>query len=103
MFRVSFAFVAFAAGSLVLGVGMGIYMGVQQDFALAPVHAHLNLLGWVSLAIFGLVYRAFPELAFPRAATLHLALSGAGAVLFPVGLYLEIFQERGELIAVAED
>jgi hypothetical protein len=27
------------------------------------VHAHLNLLGWVTLALFGLYYRAFPAAA----------------------------------------
>jgi len=25
-----------------------------------PTHAHMNLLGWVSMALFGLIYQAFP-------------------------------------------
>jgi hypothetical protein len=29
------------------GMGFGIFMGIRQDFALAPAHAHLNLLGFV--------------------------------------------------------
>ena len=36
-------------GVVVLLVGMlaGVAMGIEQDFALAPAHAHLNLVGGV--------------------------------------------------------
>jgi hypothetical protein len=38
-------------GAVVLLIGMlaGIAMGIEQDFALAPAHAHLNLVGGVLL------------------------------------------------------
>lgn len=101
MFRVSLAFVALASACLVCGVSIGIHMGAERDFALAPVHAHLNLLGWVSLAVYGLAYRVYPELTRPRVAIAHFAISGAGAILFPIGLYLEIFHESAAVIAVA--
>ena len=45
------------------GIALGLYMAGSGDHALHPVHAHLNLLGWVTLALFGLFYRAFPEAA----------------------------------------
>ncbi len=48
---------------LVLGVGLGIAMGMSGNHTLFPVHAHLNLLGWASLALIGLIYRQFPEIA----------------------------------------
>jgi hypothetical protein len=32
-------------------------MGIAQDFTLSPAHAHLNLLGWVTMAIYGLYHR----------------------------------------------
>ena len=38
---------------LVLGVGLGIYMGASGDHVMVPVHAHFNLLGWASLAPLG--------------------------------------------------
>ena len=31
-------------------------MGITASFTQVPVHAHLNLLGWVSMALFGLIY-----------------------------------------------
>jgi hypothetical protein len=41
---------------LSVGIGLGIHMGVAHDFTLAPVHAHINLLGWVTNAIIALVF-----------------------------------------------
>jgi hypothetical protein len=40
------------------GMVLGIVMGMSQDFTLAPAHAHINLLGWVSMALYGLYHRA---------------------------------------------
>jgi Mg/Co/Ni transporter MgtE len=31
-------------------------MGSHQDFTMAPAHAHLNLVGWASLALMGTFY-----------------------------------------------
>src|ERR1700736_6694595 len=45
---------------LLLGMLAGIAMGIQQNFTLAPAHAHLNLIGGVLLFLFGLFYRLFP-------------------------------------------
>lgn len=36
---------------LMTGVSMGIYMAISHDFTLSPVHAHVNLLGWVTNAL----------------------------------------------------
>jgi hypothetical protein len=39
---------------------LGGFMGMTQQFTLAPVHAHLLLLGWASLALAGIVYHLYP-------------------------------------------
>jgi hypothetical protein len=59
---------------LLIGVSLGIFMGVTQDFALRPVHAHLNLLGWTTLALAGLIYGVFPALAASRLAAVQFWL-----------------------------
>ena len=41
---------------LVGGAGLGIYMATSHDFLLKPVHAHANLLGWATNALFGCFY-----------------------------------------------
>ena len=57
-----------AALYFVAGVAMGIGMAASQNHSLAPVHAHVNLLGWVSLGLFGLFYRVVPEAAASKLA-----------------------------------
>ncbi|MDO9707884.1 hypothetical protein [Paracraurococcus lichenis] len=89
--RLPLLFLASAALCLVIGVGMGIAMGIAHDFHFAPVHAHLNLLGWTSLALMGLTYRAWPELAERRVpAIAQYVLSATAAFAFPFGIYLSI-------------
>lgn len=101
MIRHDLWFILIAATSLVLGVILGIYMGLAHDFSLAPVHAHINLLGWASLALFGLAYRAYPGLRDGRTANLHLVLSGTSGFLMPAGLLLALTQGSAILVIAA--
>lgn len=52
----TFCFLTAALAALT-GMSLGIYMGISQDFTFAPAHAHLNLLGWVTMALYGLYHR----------------------------------------------
>jgi hypothetical protein len=58
----------------VVAVGLGVYMGASGDHSLHSVHAHLNLLGWVSLAIIGLIYHAMPAAGESRLASIQFWL-----------------------------
>ena len=71
---------------LVIGLLWGIEMGIRQDFALAPAHAHLNLIGGVLLFLAGLYYRLFPQAGASPLAKFQGGLHIAGAVLFPLGI-----------------
>jgi hypothetical protein len=64
-------FLRLAVLYLIAGVGLGLYMAASKDHSLFPVHAHLNLLGWVTLALFGLFYRFVPAAANTRLARLQ--------------------------------
>lgn len=101
MNRIDLKFLLLAALSLVAGVSLGIFMGITHDFQLAPVHAHLNLLGWASLALFGIVYRLYPEMAAGRMAAAHFLLAAPAAVLFPIGIALAVLSERPLVAIVA--
>jgi cbb3-type cytochrome oxidase subunit 1 len=70
----------------VAGIALGIFMGVNQDFRLAHMHAHLNLLGWVSFFIFGGYYALFPQVAEGLLPKLHYGLCLIGLVVFMIGL-----------------
>jgi len=101
MKRIDIYFLLLATVILLAGASLGIKMGMTEDFQLTPVHAHLNLAGWASLALFGLVYRAYPQLAQRRLATVHFILSGTGAVLLPIGIGLAILKNQPALAIVA--
>lgn len=57
-----------------LAIGLGVYMGASHDHSLMTVHAHTNLLGWVTMALIGLIYHVFPRAAASMAATLQFWL-----------------------------
>lgn len=48
---------------LVIGVVLGNVMGATHNVALAPLHAHLNLLGFVVMMLAGLWFRVVPAAA----------------------------------------
>lgn len=94
MKRIDVYFLLLATLLLVAGAGLGIKMGTSEDFQLTPVHAHLNLAGWASLALFGLVYRSYPQLAQKRIALYHFILSASGAVLLPIGIGFAVLRNQ---------
>lgn len=101
MNRVDRYFLLLSAACLIAGVSLGIGMGIAHDFQFAPVHAHINLLGFVSLAVFGIVYKLYPELGRSRLAAAHLAVAAPSAVLFPLGIYLSIAHDNPGLAIAA--
>jgi hypothetical protein len=81
-------------GAVILLIGMlaGIAMGIQQDFVLAPAHAHLNLVGGVLLFLFGLYYRLIPEAGSSMLAKVQGWLHIGGAMLFPAGVAIVVLK-----------
>lgn len=85
--RISYAFFSLAALCGLTGMMWGIHMGATQDFLTHPAHAHLNLVGWVSLAIMGAFY-ALDRTAPRTLAWINFILSGLGAIILPIGILL---------------
>jgi hypothetical protein len=84
---------------LLFGMLAGIVMGIKQDFALAPAHTHLNLVGGVLLFLFGLYYRLIPAAGTDRLAKVQGWLHMIGAIVFPAGVAIVIL--KGEsLVAI---
>jgi hypothetical protein len=93
--RVSAAF--FAVGALLLlgGMALGEYMGSHEDFQLAPLHAHINLLGWVTLALFGTFYALTKDTYSPGLAWTNFILSSLGVLTMIPLLYLTLTTSDG--------
>lgn len=97
----SVTFLRIAVVYLVLGALLGLGMGITERFTLAPVHAHLLLLGWASLALAGIVYHLHPAAAQTRLARLHFWLHNAGLPVFMVGLAMLLSGTAGATPVVA--
>ena len=79
--RVSAAFFAFGALCLFVGMTLGMQMGGSGDFTLMPAHAHLNLLGWVTMSIYGAFYALTRETLSEKLAWTNFGLSAAGVIV----------------------
>ena len=86
-----------------IGIVLGIVMGIRQDFVLMPAHAHLNLLGFVTMFLSALYYRVVPEAAASGLARYQAIVSVAGAVVFPIGIACVLVggHDRFEPVVVA--
>lgn len=74
---------------LAIGVTLGLIMAIGYDWGLVPfltpAHAHINLLGWVSMLMFGVAYHIIPRfhgrmLHSDRLAVVHFWLANVGVV-----------------------
>lgn len=80
-----------------IGMAYGIRMAASGDFALAPAHAHLNLLGWVSIALYGTFYALVPAASASMLAKAQVTLAEIGVLVFTPGVALAILG-RGEAV-----
>jgi hypothetical protein len=80
----------FRAAVLMAAAGMiwGIVMGISQDHATLPAHAHLNLLGWVSLFLFGIYYHLHPAVDRSALASLQVWVWITGTIIMTIGVAL---------------
>jgi hypothetical protein len=66
----------------------GIVMAISEDHSAMPAHAHLNLLGWVSLFLFGIFYRLHPSLEGAKSAFVQIWVWIVGTAVLTVGVGL---------------
>lgn len=76
-------------------LGFGVLLGTGMTFApeltvYRPAHMHANLLGFVSMMIFGVAYHVLPRftgrpLHSPRLAALHLGVANVGLATLVAG------------------
>lgn len=72
----------------IVGMAWGIVMAISQDHSAMPAHAHLNLLGWVSLFLFGIFYHLHPALDTARIALVQTWVWIIGTVILTIGVAL---------------
>jgi hypothetical protein len=80
-------YVLIALVLLVIGELLGLYMGIVNEMRYRPVHVAMMLPGFVTLAIYGFVYRLWPELKSGPLVAVQFWISIVGAFALVVGAY----------------
>lgn len=73
-----------------IGISFGLYMSLTHVFNLTSVHVHINLLGWMSLALVGLFYHHYPNLEKTGLAKAHFWLHNIGLPIMMIAIALAI-------------
>lgn len=96
---IAFLFFLTAVLCVSIGMGWGIQMSASQDHSLYGAHAHLNLVGWATMGLFGLYYAVTPQAAQGVLPKIHYALALSGVVLMVIGIVM-VLTERSEMPVV---
>ena len=72
---------------LIVGIAAGIHMSITGDHSVTGAHAHINLLGWVTMALFGTYFAFEPEKAKSRLARIQYGVYTIGVVVMMPSLY----------------
>jgi hypothetical protein len=84
---------------LCLGMLMGIVMGMRESFELAPVHAHINLVGFACHSLFGVIGKVFPGVARDSLAKAQFWIFTIGSPILMIGIAISIL-DLNPLVAI---
>ncbi|MGO1059463.1 hypothetical protein ACTL32_10075 [Planococcus sp. FY231025] len=83
----SLRLIRFSAIFGLLGTYLGSHMAGQMDYALRPIHAHILLVGWLSVFAWGIFYRVY-TIKYKKLVAVHGVLAMVGAVGLTAGMWL---------------
>jgi hypothetical protein len=92
--RYDVMFIAAALIYSLIGMTLGIGMGIAQKFGYAHVHAHINLIGWATFALYGLVHKGWPALRAHPLARIQFWVAIVGAPVFLIGLPFAMIDDQ---------
>ena len=84
--KIDTVFIAVGLIVLIFGMAFGGWMGSTESFQYADIHAHMNLLGFVLPALYGLMHRVYPGLVRSRLAWPQCIAHFVGVAIFVPGL-----------------
>ncbi|MBM7097041.1 MULTISPECIES: hypothetical protein [Alteribacter] len=91
----------FAALFALVGTFIGSHMAGAGSYALRPMHAHILVVGWLSLFAFAVFYRLFPIPKDSKLAKVQVWSAIIGSITLPTGMYWEQVITGGPLATFA--
>lgn len=74
-------FIKAAVIYFLIGTVLGLVMGATDHMEYTSAHAHINLLGWASLAVIGVIYKVYSEAGETKLARIQFMLHNIGLPL----------------------
>ena len=99
--KMGITLVKIASIYMMVGLVVGLLMGMTGNHALVTVHSHTSLLGWVTMAITGLVYIVRPRFAASKLSPVYFWLHNIGLpiMIFSLALYYGYGNPAAEKVA----
>lgn len=72
----------------ILGIAIGMFMSSTLQLQWAAAHAHVNLAGWASIGITGLVYTAYPQAGSSVLGKWHFWLYNIGMPFLLLSMFM---------------
>lgn len=73
---------------LVVGIMVGLFMSMTLQLNWGSAHAHVNLVGFATTAIFGIIYTLYPQAAMSNLGKWHFWLHNMGVPIFLISAFL---------------
>lgn len=83
----SLRLIRFSAIFGLFGTFLGSQMAGEMDYALRPIHAHILLVGWLSVFAWGIFYRVY-TIKYKKLVAIHSVLAMIGAFALTGGMWL---------------
>lgn len=87
---IAFNFVLVGALAVTIGMGWGLHMAATHDHTFSGAHAHLNLVGFVTMTIYGFYYHMVPAAAAKGLAKIHFVVALVGVAIMIPGIAMAI-------------
>ena len=100
MLEIDRAYVAIALLWAVAGMLLGLYMGIAENQKLLTVHVAMMLSGFVTLALYGMLYRMWPAMKQSPLALAQFWISAIGTAGLIIGSYFLVTSGSVTLAAI---
>lgn len=107
MSNITVWFIKCALVYFVLAVLIGVYMSYAGPvYPYMQIHAHFNLLGWMSMMVFGVAYHILPRFSgkplwSDRLSFIQLWLANIGLIGMAIGWFVRRTTSSSVLLAIA--
>jgi len=78
----------------IIGAYLGSHMAGAGSYAFRPIHAHILVVGWLSVFSWGVFYKLY-QVKYPKLVTIHGWTAILGAIGLTVGMYFQFMQPFG--------